>query len=75
MQSTSELLDRIENPRPFDAKYPIWKCPECGSLERFGDDFLEICMNCKANHTLDWEKHIVNDEIRQEWEEELDADD
>ena len=43
----------------FSDRYPVWKCPNCGWLNRYTDTFLEICVRCKANYTLDWETYVI----------------
>jgi hypothetical protein len=68
MDNQNELAERAngEGRNDYDFNYPIWKCV-CGHLNRFADTFGEICLNCNENHTLDWEKMIVDDEVKQLW--------
>jgi len=55
-----KLQERANNPGSYEDTYPIWKCPKCGRLERFTNGLGESCVNCKEDHTLDWDKYIIS---------------
>lgn len=44
----------------FNDRHPIWKCPDCGELNRFLDTFFEPCCKCGTDHTMDWDEYIGN---------------
>lgn len=44
--------------------YPVWKCPDCGWLNKYLNTFFEICDNCGKDHTLDWIDHEYNGETK-----------
>jgi hypothetical protein len=55
---TQEKL-RASVGSPFNDRFPVWKCSDCGWLNRYIDTFLELCCCCGKEHTLDWEKFIL----------------
>lgn len=64
----ARLLEHTKEPHLFfDYDFPIWRCPDCHSLNRFVATFGEMCLNCHRDHTLDWEQYIVNEQVRAEW--------
>ena len=54
----------------FDWDYPIWRCPACGHLNRFIAGFGEVCEECGQDATLTWQDHIVDPEVRKDWQKE-----
>ena len=45
----------------FEDRYPRWKCPNCGTLNRYADGFFEVCRKCEEDHTLDWEEYVYKE--------------
>ena len=55
---TQEELKKNTNTS-FNDRYPVWKCPDCGWLNRYIDTFFEFCTNCNSDHTADWEAYVI----------------
>jgi len=51
-----------ENNWYREQRWPIYKCPDCGTLNRYIDTFGTTCTQCDKDLTLDWDKYIVTKE-------------
>jgi hypothetical protein len=51
IETQRQLQDHIDGKYPcsffFDEMYPIWRCPDCLTLNRTVLTFGELCKNCK----------------------------
>lgn len=72
METQEELGRRMTDAHrmSFDFMYPIWKCPDCGRLNRSLYTFGEMCSHCGADHTTDWENHLADSVVKQRFEDD-----
>jgi len=66
-QEQAKLLLATQEPDwYFDFRFPVWRCPDCQTLNRYADTWGETCSECRADRTTDWEEYIVNPDVRAE---------
>ena len=61
-----ELFVSIGEDWLFDERYPVWRCPGCGELNRYINSFFELCGRCGRDHTSDWDQYVVSGKINED---------